>query len=357
MVAGKQEDIHYPVLLFVMMFWLASTRIHLSVVEGIGRNGAWAFLAMCMLTLLPIGCTALISRTYPNESILSVQDKAIGKLLTSLSCLANGLLFLALGLYGTIMFGDLFARTLLYGDSRFLIAVEIVISTAAALFPVQTHARYAHVAVLTVLPLYVLVHVLALTSIQWSWIMPIFNRMDVTDPLEAFGGMMLVFSPIAAISLFPRNGNPIAFRSVAWVLLIVTLFGVSIFTLVIGTFGIHTAVEWTYPVHKAYQTVRVEHFFIERIIYVQMVLWKFLGCVACAFFIRTAAWGFATMLRRRLQMWWIMGTGFILILLEWNLDVPQFFREFAPWIGIYGACLLFGQPIWTFLILMLRGKA
>ncbi|WP_165452687.1 hypothetical protein [Paenibacillus thalictri] len=355
----QEEEVHYPVLFFIVMTGLSTTRgVNKMALTGFGRDSPWIFFACLLVVLGGVWLSLRISSRYEGESIMLASGRIGPKLLTPVSYLLYAILFWGGAVYYLITGGDFFSRTLLYGNSTTLMISGTLIATLLALFSIETVGRYGHLLMIFIIPLYIVFSLTALMNSNWSYLMPVIRAREWAQPIHGISGAMLMFIPLAAVTvLSSRIKRKRVFVSVSLLASGSALFGAYTVTMGITTFGVHTARQFESLTQAIFDAVRAENFVMERIVFIHILLWKYLEIAGSTFFIRCASFCLAQAFGWKLSPLHIIGVGIGSAIFVVATSKPFFFRDFAYWLGCYGAAMLVAFPLLLYMLMLARGRS
>ncbi|MCS7463945.1 hypothetical protein N0M98_27940 [Paenibacillus doosanensis] len=274
----QEKEVHYPILLFVVTLGISITRgVQTTVLAAVGRNGVWIFFPCMLAVVFGTWISLKIVTRMKSTSIMLAGGEIGPKLLAPASYFLHGLLFLGGAGYTLMLIGDFFSRTLLYGDQRLLMSIGPIIAGLMALFPMETIGRYAHLLMLFIVPPFLLLSLLPLSNAKWSYMLPIVDKSDWTDPLTAVAVIMLMFIPAAASTmLITRSAQKPSFVSLAVLMTGASFIAGLMLAMGITTLGLPAGKTVSFLANGTYSTVRLENFFLERVVFLIVLLWEYL---------------------------------------------------------------------------------
>ncbi|GAA4846919.1 hypothetical protein GCM10023310_26240 [Paenibacillus vulneris] len=358
----KEREVQYPILLFVVAVGLSITRgIENTVIQSAGRNGVWLFFPCALLVLAGAWVSLSIVSRLQSSSIMMAGGEVGPSILSPFLYLLYGALFLGGAGYALMLVGDFFSRTLLYGDQKLLMTLGPVLAGLMAMFTMETIGRYAHLLLLFIVPPFLLISLLPIKNAHWSFLLPLVDNNGWEDPLRSIAGIMLMFIPAAACTMLmsPLKDPQIkkSYALLTILMLFASLFGSFMLAMGITTYGVATASRLSFVANGTYGAIRLENFVLERIMFFAVLLWEFLIIVGSAFFVRSASFCFAQMLRIRLSPYLIILITVILAVLLSKAHIPFFFINYSYWLGCYSMFILIVLPVLLYLWMKVRGKA
>jgi hypothetical protein len=349
----NETSVHYPILLFVVMLGLA-TRLNPEVLVGMGRNSVW-FIFICY-SLVMLGVWVSLKVHALNGSTVLF---AAGNLGLSLSVRFIYLVYVVffIGMASIYIYnsGDFFSRVLLDGEPKTYIIFETILATAGALYPLKTHARYAHIMMVFVVPFFLAICLLVVANVRWNWLNPIFNKTEIIAPLHSVATILPIFAPLAAIILMRKGKEDINGASITIFTFVIALFTSYILAMGIATYGITRVKELVYFFYSTISAVRIENFVLERIVFIWMLYWKYIEIIGGAFFIRCAARAAAGIFGKRTSVLFVLGIGFLSSIIALLISGPLVITRFYDWMGYFSCCILIVMPAIIWLMLKIRG--
>ncbi|UJF31290.1 SLC5/6 family protein [Paenibacillus hexagrammi] len=348
----KEESIYYPFLLFVVMLGLSVTRAPSLVILGIGRNSIWIFIPCLLSVWLGIWMHQVIARSG-SVSLIDASHQVGGVFLSRSLYACFAVLFTGGTVYFTYLSGDFLSKTLLFGNLRAYVLLETVLATGIALLPLKTHARYAHIMMIFVVPFFLFISLAPLLHLRWNWVTPLFTRQEWNSPIHAFTSAMLVYLPLAAISLIHDKRRTIHGLSLGILSLIIAIITTYFMIIGIATFGIKRAGEIIYLTYSVVNTARIENFVLERIVFIWILYWKYMQFIGSAFLLRCASRAVAGVIGVRINAFIIIPMGLLIAIVEWvsaspflakSLSVPLGFMTFG-FLAILPVCVVLGMKI------------
>ncbi|MCD1260642.1 hypothetical protein B5M42_017720 [Paenibacillus athensensis] len=352
----KEESIHYPILLFIVMIGLSVTRAPAMVLLGIGRNSIWIFAPCLPLILLSVWLYHRVVITEGTSFMLTA--RRIGGVFTEKAFyLLYALLFLGGAVYYIYLSGDFISKTLLNGSLRYFVLIETAMAAIVGSFPLRTMARYAHIMIIFVFPFFFIISLFPLMNLNWGWMMPLIAPSEMSDPLHSFSSAMLVFLPLAALGLIQDKQKVNLSRlSLALGCSLVALITTYFMAAGIATFGIIRAKQIVYLTYSLLNTVRIENFVLERIVFLWVLYWKFLQFVGTAFLLRCAARSFAGVLGLRVNAYVLAAVTVMIAAAEWFGTSPFLARALALPLGLATCAITLLTPLLLYAGVKLRRK-
>lgn len=348
----REQSIHYACVFYLMILGLAMTRVQNLIFKNAGRNGTWLIL---LCALLFLGCTWLYTTVAKSSNGATVLDSA-GKFLAPVLYLLFALYFWGVSLFSDIVAGDYFSRTIVIDDSIRVIILSIIINAVASLFPIATLARYGHVVLFFILPIFLLIFVTPLKVVDWGWAQPMFNTKEWGSPWEAISACAILFTPLALYPYLRAKSDTMSYRSVTAWTLSGGLFASYILFLGYTIFGPNTAKEMVFLPQETVNAVRIEYMFFERILFIVILLWKYLQLLASALLLRCSAWSIAQILHIQRLRWIVLTMTGLSIVGVYNLRIPFMLLKMTVWLGYFGLMLMTMVPILLFLGFLLKNR-
>lgn len=354
--ARREHAIYFPLLFFVTVSGLSISRLSTVILQGTGRNSVWFVSFVLLVILVGTWLSLRVSIRYGGVSIMQASGEACWKWLVPIVSMLYALLFWSVAAYYIVAMVDYYSRTLLPGSPVSLVLATTLIIVLAALFPIETHGRYAHALILFNLPVFLIVMGTPLMHVKWDWLWPVVHMSEMVRPLDAAAATVFLFSPLAAITMIRPPDRTFSFRSFSLIMLSVALYTSYVLGIGIATLGIETA---TMSYNIAYYTlnsVRVENFVIERVIFLATLLWIYYGLGGSAFMLRCSAYAFAQGLRMRLHPLVVIALGGIAGIVIWRTESSHHQLSIAIWLGYFSFALLVLLPAALYGISLLRKK-
>jgi hypothetical protein len=350
----NETSVHYPILLFVVMLGLA-TRVNPEVLVGMGRNSIWFIFICYSLVMLGVWVSLKVHALNGSTVLLAASDRVL-LLSVRFIYLVYVAFFIGMSSIYNYLSGDFFSRILLSGEPKTYIILETILATAGALYPLKTHARYAHIMMIFVVPFFLAICLMATLNARWQWLNPIFNKTEIIAPLHSVASILPIFAPLAAIVLMRKGKEDINGASIAIFTFVIALFTSYILAMGIVTFGITRVKELVYFVYSTINSVRIENFVLERIVFIWMLYWKYIEIVSGAFFIRCAARAAAGIFGKRTSVLFVLGIGFLSGIISLLFSGPLDFIGFFDWMGYFSCFILIVMPAIIWLMLKIRGE-
>jgi hypothetical protein len=354
----QQKEIYYPVLLFIVSFPFNGTRgAEEPVIAGFGRNSIWLPFLSLLIVYLGVLSSKAISKQAGGDSLMLASGRIGPRFMTPLAYILYAILFWGGCAFVNLSGGGIFSRTVLYGPHSWLVAITIVISSVLACFQMETLGRYAQFIFFFMCPAVLIIYLTIVSKIRWSYLYPVFSTVEMSNPLYAFVSNMLIFLPMAAVTLLIKpNHKSKPFLKLFFFMLFNAIVSSYMFMAAIGTLGVETAKQFHLPSLTSLSTVRLENFIIERAHFMGVILLVYFGMAASVFLFRCAAFCLAQAFGRPLSYWHIAVIGGTLLAfsLSINLSFEYIFLTVA--LGIFNLALLVGYPILVYLILICRGR-
>ncbi len=355
MTKNKRMSYHYPLLLFMSMTALSITRLQRFMIEGIGRNVLWFWIPITLLVILLTWLSIYLHKQIDQRSLLECfHHKGLGWMRSALY-IAYAALFMGLTFYICMNTGDFVARVLVQSDSKTMVLIEIILTCLVALFPIESMVRYAHLASVTILPIFFLLGLLQLRNMHWAWVYPNIYPEEWISPWDAIMSLFVIFAPAAAFtfkSLETKKPYLSSFMTIGFV----GFYTASMIALGIGTFGIHIAQEAFYLSYLSVSAVRIENFFFERIIYLGIITWKYIEFIAAGFFLRCAGWCISRAFHISLSPWTMVFLALSMQLLIISTDYKYILKTISMWLGFVSMILIVCVPMLAFGIYKWKGK-
>jgi len=351
----QEESIHYPILLFIVMIGLSVTRAPALVLLGIGRNSIWIFAPCLLVIWLSVWLYHRVALSAGMSFMLAAR-RVGGKLTEKTFYLLYALLFIGGAVYYTYLSGDFISKTLLNGNLRFFVLIETAIAAIVGSFPLKTMARYAHVMMIFVFPFFFAISLIPLMSLNWSWVMPVIAPMEMDNPLHSFSCAMLVYLPLAALGLIQDKKHTFSRLSVTLGCTLIALMTTYFMAAGIANFGITRAKQIVYLTYSLLNTVRIENFVLERIVFLWILYWKFMQFVGTAFLLRCAARSLAGVLGIRVNVYMIAVTAALIAAAEWFGTSPFLARGLAVPLGLATLGIILLTPLLLYAGVKLRRK-
>ncbi|QGQ99532.1 hypothetical protein EHS13_34075 [Paenibacillus psychroresistens] len=348
----KETSVHYPILLFVVMLGLA-TRVNPEVVVWMGRNSVWYVFCCYLLVLFGIWISLKVHAMNGLSLLLDTKNWGI-VLSARLIYLVYALFFCGIVSIVNYVSGDFFSRALLLGEPKEYMLLETVLATAGALYPLKTHARYAHIMMIFAIPFFLFICAIPLLHARWHWLNPLFNTTEMTAPFNAFVNFLPLFSPLAAIVLMRKGKEDINGKSIMLFTLVITIFISFMLAMGIVSFGITRAKESVYFVYSTINAVRIENFVLERIVFIWMLYWKYIEIICAAFFIRCSARATASIFKKRTSGLFVLSAGFLSGTVVFFNSGPLMIYRFGSMMGILTGFMLLVMPMIIWLLVKLR---
>jgi hypothetical protein len=348
----KESSVHYPILLFVVMLGLA-TRVNPEVIQGMGRNSVW-FIFCCYLLVMYGIWISLKVQAKNGLTLLIASGNRWLSLSFRLIYLIYALYFTGITCIVNYVSGDFFSRALLSGEPKTYIVFETFLATAGALYPLKTHARYAHIMMIFAVPFFFCICLMTVTNARWHWLIPIFNKTEMVAPFHSLVVLLPIFSPLVVIVIMRKGKEDVSFISIGIFTLVITLFTSFIIAVGIATFGITRSKEVIYFVYNTINAVRVENFVLERIVFIWMLYWKYIEIICAAFFIRCAARAAAGLFGKQTSSLFVLGIGLIAGSVAILNSGPLEIYRFGGWMGVVSGFMLVGMPTIIWFMIRLR---
>jgi len=353
---SSEPRLYYPALLFATILPLSISRPVAIILENAGRNSVWILFPALLVIIAGVWASLRISKRCGGVSLMLACGELTFRWMARVAYFLYALLFLGIASYAIALSGDFSSRVGLYGDSRTSILADALITTCAALFPIETLIRYAQLIIVFVTPILTALSLSMLADAQWSWLYPAFNAAEIVDPLPLIAAIMCIFSPLATITLISRKDTRVSFLSLSGYLLLIALLFSFAVAMVITTFGIHSARHMEYAVFYAENAVHLESSIFQRFIFLSSVFLLFFKFIGKAFLMRCAALSLAQSFGARIGIGPVVLAGGIVAVVFWKVDLLRFFRDVPLWLGYYGFSLIVVFPVLIYVILLLRGK-
>jgi len=349
----QEASVHYPILLFVVMLGLAA-QVQAAILIGMGRNSVW-FVFVCLLLVLFGVWMSLKARNNDGYSLIHAAEQLGFSLFGRLVYVLYAVLFLGLSGYIYYFKGDFFSRVFLSGSPRAYIMLEAIIAILIALYPIETHARYAHVISIFVVPFFLLITLSPLLAINWTWVAPIFNVREIVDPWSSLALVMLSFAPLAAVGLIDKSKAEFNGLSILLLTTVVAVFISFLLAEGIALFGLTRAQQNVYLGYSIINSVQLENFVLERIVYLWVIYWKFITLVGAGFTLRCGARAIAGVLGVRINWIYIVASGLVSGGSLLFVQSPFAILQFEKILGYYAMFMLIVFPLILYLLMRLKG--
>lgn len=354
MQAKRKQAIYYPLLFYVTISGLSLSRIVTVVLKGTGRNSVWFIGPVLFVILIGTWMSLKVSRQYGGVSIMLACGEAGLKWFVPVVHILHAMLFWSIAAYYIIAMVDYYSRTLLPGSPVSLVLGTVTIMILGALFPMETHGRYAHAALLFILPIFLILLGTPLMIAKWDWLWPVFDFRQMTHPIDAAAAILFLYSPLAAITMIRPDNRTFSFWSLGLLMLSVALYTSYVLGLGIATLGVETAMNSYNLSHYTVNSVRVENFIFERVIFLATLLWIYFGVGGCAFMLRCSAYTFAQGFKLRFRPLYVLALGIAAGLVTWFTRSSQIQLSIATWLGYYSFILLVLLPAALYALSRLR---
>jgi hypothetical protein len=309
------------------------------------------------MILIGVWCSFQISKCYQGQSIMKASEQIGGKWLGSISHFIHGIMLLGPALLYNVETGEFFSRSLLYGNNTPTIVILMVSTLFVAMLPVSTMARYAHTVTILVLPLFLVLCMTPVMNAHWSLLYPPLEDIVWKDFNEAAATIFMIFSPLGTVTLFIHRGTkPITFSSIVVFTLVIAVFASFVLATAITTFCINTTKQLEWVSYSTLNAVRVENFFIERIVIIALLCWFFFQIVSSAFLVRCAAMELSQAFGLKFSPIWIWANMAILSVMSWVISITLVKYLYIIWIGYYAFFVLVVYPVLLYILMLLRGK-
>ncbi|MBG9587270.1 hypothetical protein [Cytobacillus firmus] len=336
------NDAPYTILIFIIMITLSFGRYSHLLLTGMGKNSLWLPGIVFLFVLLGIRLT-LATKKNDNHPYF--------KLLAPIHDSIIFLYFFGLTFYFTIVNADFYSNVFRMGNPSGMFYLGITFTILFALFPLKAHARYAKVSLIFLLPIFILILFLQFFNTNWLWIFPIINIDEIKTPITSIASVFYVFAPIVSLQLINAY-NPNV-KKVTLTVFITTIFIILLTYLSIATFGIEYSKKLIYVTYSGLNTIRLERFMFERIIFVPLLIFNFFQILTGAFFLRFCSLYLSKVLRTQFNKFLIISNGLLILLIS-KINMSPFYVD--KLLIILGICTFYLINIKPILILLISKR-
>jgi len=275
---------YYPFILFICISPLTIDALMSGILFHVGRNSMWFAMPVVSILLAGLYCTQRVCVQRGAASLLQVCEDSLRPWMLKIVYLLLGLALLETVIWYNISSADFISKTLMYGSEKSPLCLFLIITVTMSLLPIESHARYAHLMMLVSAPIYVIISLIGFRNIHWNYVLPSYSMQELQRIDIAAANLLFMFSPLAAIPLINAGDKQqmrISFHAAAVIVLVCASYECYMQMLGIGIFGIHTAQKFVHLSQYIINSVRVENFIIDRMIFFGILLWTltFVGTV------------------------------------------------------------------------------